>query len=342
MTDDFYIASLSSKTIVYKGMLTALQLRKYYLDLQDEAYTSAIAIVHSRFSTNTLPKWKLAQPFRCIAHNGEINTIQGNQNWWNAREQYMTKIAKNRPDLISVMPVCDPYLSDSGNFDNVVDFLLRSSRSIPHTMMMMIPEAWQNDPTISEDKKAFYEYHDALLEPWDGPASICFTDGTVVGATLDRNGLRPSRYTVTTDGLLILGSEAGCIDIDPAKVKFKGRLQPGKMLVADLDEHRIISDEELKKIICNRKPYKQWLKQNALHLDQLEKVEAQNFDPLSLRTRQIACGMSSEDEELIISAMTANKKEPIGSKYFCLFLTRIDNRAAATYHSRQSHIKFFS
>ncbi len=313
LTDDFYIASLSSKTIVYKGLLTANQLRPFYLDLQDEEYKSPVAIVHSRFSTNTSPKWKLAQPFRCIAHNGEINTIQGNQNWWNAREQYMGKIAKNRADLISVMPVCDPYQSDSGNFDNVVDFLLRASRSIPHTMMMMIPEAWQNNPEIEDYKKSFYEYHDALLEPWDGPASICFTDGTIVGATLDRNGLRPSRYVVTSDDILILGSEAGCIEIDQRKVKYKGRLQAGKMLLADLDENRIISDKELKEIICKRKPYKQWLAQNALHIDQLTKVAEMASDPLPLRTRQAACGMSLEDEKLIVATMSAQQKEPIGS-----------------------------
>ena len=313
LTDDFYSASLSSKTIVYKGMLTASQLRQYYFDLQDHDFKSSLAIVHSRFSTNTLPKWKLAQPFRCIAHNGEINTIQGNQNWWNAREQYMAKISKSRLDLVSIMPVCDPFQSDSGNFDNVVDFLLRASRSIPHTMMMMIPEAWQNDPNIDEDKKAFYEYHDAILEPWDGPASICFTDGTLVGATLDRNGLRPSRYVVTNDDLLILGSEAGCIDLDPSRIKYKGRLQAGKMLVADLDEHRIISDDELKEIICKRKPYKQWLAQNALHIDDLEHISVLELDDLPLKQRQLTCGMSKEDEELIMASMMTTKKEPIGS-----------------------------
>ncbi|MDB4107920.1 glutamate synthase subunit alpha, partial [Bacteroidia bacterium] len=194
LIDDFYIASLSSKTIVYKGLLTANQLRDYFSDLRHPDFTSSVAIVHSRFSTNTLPKWKLAQPFRCIAHNGEINTIKGNLNWWEARESYMTKVSKERPDFIKAIPVCDPYLSDSGNFDNVVDYLYRVSRSIPHAIMMMIPEAWQNDATIPPYKKAFYEYHDAIMEPWDGPASICFTDGHVLGATLDRNGLRPSRY----------------------------------------------------------------------------------------------------------------------------------------------------
>ena len=313
LTDDFYITSLSSKTIVYKGLLTANQLRTYYPDLQDPLFQSAIAIVHSRFSTNTLPKWKLAQPFRCIAHNGEINTIQGNQNWWNAREKYMELISKNRPDLTSIMPVCDPFLSDSGNFDNVVDFLLRASRSIPHSIMMMIPEAWQNNPDIEDYKKAFYEYHDALIEPWDGPASICFTDGTVIGATLDRNGLRPSRYILTKDNLLILGSEAGCIDIDPSQIKLKGRLQPGKMLVADLDEHRIISDKELKETICKRKPYREWLNQNAKHIDEIPYSAELDSDHLELRTRQIACGMSLEDKEIILKSMTEKSQEPIGS-----------------------------
>jgi len=313
LTDDFYIASMSSKTIVYKGQLTAMQLRQYYTDLQQPDFTSAVAIVHSRFSTNTVPKWKLAQPFRCIAHNGEINTIQGNQNWWNAREKYMELITKDRADLTSVMPICDPYSSDSGNFDNVVDFLLSASRSIPHTMMMMIPEAWQNNPDMSDSKRAFYEYHDALLEPWDGPASICFTDGTVVGATLDRNGLRPSRYVVTKDDLLILGSEAGCLPIDPSTIKMKGRLQPGKMLVADLEEHRIISDEELKETICNRKPYREWLTQNTVHLNDLEQITDHYEDPLPLQTRQLAAGMALEDQELILKSMTADSKEPIGS-----------------------------
>lgn len=313
LTDDFYIASLSSKTIVYKGMLKATQLRSYFLDLQDDAIHSAIAIVHSRFSTNTIPKWKLAQPFRCIAHNGEINTIQGNLNWWNAREKNMELVSKDRPDLTSTFPVCDPFQSDSGNFDNVVDFLLSASRSIPHTIMMMIPEAWQNNENIEDYKKAFYEYHDGVLEAWDGPASICFTDGTVLGATLDRNGLRPSRYLLTDDNFLILGSEAGCLEIDPAKIVKKGRLQPGKMLVADLDENRIISDEELKERICKRKPYRAWLDRMSIKIEELPVKSSVEGSKLSLRTRQIAYGMSLEDEQLILDAMMNTTKEPIGS-----------------------------
>mgnify|MGYP000014385222 CR=1 FL=1 len=313
LTDDFYIVSLSSRTIVYKGMLTANQLRAYFPDLQKQEFKSAVAIVHSRFSTNTVPKWKLAQPFRCIAHNGEINTIQGNINWWNAREKHMELVAKNRPVLSSVFPVCDPFISDSGNFDNVVDFLLHSSRSIPHSIMMMIPEAWQNDKHIEDYKKAFYEYHDAVLEPWDGPASICFTDGTVLGATLDRNGLRPSRYMLTDDNILMLGSEAGCLPIDQSKIVLKGRLQPGKMLVADLDENRIISDKELKERICKRRPYREWLDTHAKTLEDLAINEEYAVSELPLSLRQIAFGLTVEDKEMIIDTMSDTGKEPIGS-----------------------------
>jgi len=313
LRNDFYIASLSSKTIVYKGLLRANQLRKYFIDLQDESFCSAVAILHSRFSTNTLPKWKLAQPFRCIAHNGEINTIQGNINWWNAREKHMEKVSKIHPELIKVFPICDPFLSDSGNLDNVVDFLLRASRSIPHSIMMMIPEAWQNDPLMPEYKKSFYEYHDAVMEPWDGPASICFTDGVVLGATLDRNGLRPSRYVVTSDDLLVLGSEFGTLNIDESKIVKKGRLEAGKMLVADLEEKRIISDEELKETICKRKPYKKWLTKSANHIDDLKTAKAEDAETFSLKAMQFAAGMTKEDEDLILRAMLENKKEAIGS-----------------------------
>ena len=314
LADDFYISSLSSKTIVYKGLLTATQLRTYYIDLQNQDYHTAVAIVHSRFSTNTTPKWKLAQPFRCIAHNGEINTIQGNLNWWNSREKYIEYVAQDQVRLSKVFPVCDPYISDSGNFDNVVDFLQVASRSIPHSMMMMIPEAWQNDPNISEEKKAFYQYHDAVMEPWDGPASICFTDGTLIGATLDRNGLRPSRYLVTSDNLLMLGSEVGCINVDPTTIVRKGRLQPGKMLLADLSEGKIISDEELKNTISQRKPYKQWLNDHSKNLIELEEREIEiKESSIDHIERQIAVGMSNEDEKLILKAMLKNGKEPIGS-----------------------------
>ena len=312
--EDFYIASLSSKTVVYKGLLTATQLRFYYKDLQANDFKSAVAIVHSRFSTNTLPKWKLAQPFRCIAHNGEINTIQGNLNWWTARENNMSIVQKNRPDLMQIFPVCDPTVSDSGNFDNVVDFLLRASRSIPHAIMMMIPESWQNDTEMPEYKRSFYRYHDAIMEPWDGPASICFTDGNILGATLDRNGLRPSRYLLTKNNILILGSEAGCLEIPENDIVFKSRLEPGKILVADLDEQRIIPDEEVKETICKRKPYGEWLDRNARHINDLPKsTDNVKQSKIDLKTRQIAFGLSKEDRSLILKVMSADAKEPIGS-----------------------------
>ncbi len=312
--DDFYIASLSSRTVVYKGMLTATQLAKYYTDLSAPDFKSAVAIVHSRFSTNTLPKWKLAQPFRCIAHNGEINTIQGNLNWWTSRENSMTKVKKDRPDLMKIFPVCDPTVSDSGNFDNVVDFLLRAGRSLPHALMMMIPESWQNDEDMPDYKKNFYQYHDAIMESWDGPASICFTDGNILGATLDRNGLRPSRYLVTKNKILVLGSEAGCLQIPESEIVYKAKLEPGKILVADLDENKIISDAEVKETICKRRPFGEWLDKHARHIQQLAQgQQSVHQSKIDLQTRQIAFGLNKEDKEMILAAMSVTAKEPVGS-----------------------------
>jgi len=316
LIDDFYASSFSSKTIVYKGQLSATQLRPYFKDLQDRSFASAVAITHSRFSTNTVPKWKLAQPFRCISHNGEINTIQGNVNWWQAREKRLSLSESFDSKLKNVLPICDPYISDSGNFDNVAEFLLRSGRSLPHALMMMIPEAWQNDEMIPDFKKAFYQFHDAVMEPWDGPASICFTDGTIVGAAVDRNGLRPSRYTLTEDGILILGSEAGCLDLDPSKIVKKSRLQPGKMLVIDLDEKRIISDTEVKQRICMAHPYQQWIDDHSLDVEDLRpkstqtKIQATKEE---IEQKQIAFGFSKEDEDIILRSMAIAGKEPIGS-----------------------------
>ena len=314
LVDDFYISSLSSKTIVYKGLLTACQLRNYYPDLQDSNFQTALAIVHSRFSTNTIPKWKLAQPFRCIAHNGEINTIQGNLNWWNAREKYIEFIDKETKEYSQVFPVCDPYISDSGNLDNVIDFLKTTGRSIPHCMMMLIPEAWQNDMIMSEEKRAFYQYHESMMESWDGPASICFTDGTLIGACLDRNGLRPSRYLVTSNNLLVLGSETGCIDIDPTTIVKKGRLEPGKMLLVDLDAHAIISDDQLKATLISQQPYKKWIDENATTLEALPHRDLK-FTQSDIKQiqRQVAVGMSKEDEKLILNSMVNTSKEAIGS-----------------------------
>ncbi len=314
LVDDFYIASMSSKTIVYKGQLNATQLRRYFVDLQDTSLTSALAIVHSRFSTNTVPKWKLAQPMRCLAHNGEINTIQGNLNGWKARENDMERSKVYREEWLEALPVCDPYLSDSGNFDNVIDFLIRTTRSIPHAMMMLIPEAWQNDTNMPEYKKGFYAYHDAIIEPWDGPAAICFTDGNLIGATLDRNGLRPLRYSFTTDHELIVASEEGCLPINQEKILHKGRLQPGRMLLADLDEKRIISDTEIKEVICKRHPYAQWVRTKTKQLSDLSQTTNEEKEQLpSLLKRQLTYGMTLEDKEVLLTAMIQDGKEPLGS-----------------------------
>ena len=312
---EFYIVSCSSRVIIYKGQLTSLQVRSYFHDLSIPEYQSAIALVHSRFSTNTVPKWKLAQPFRFVSHNGEINTIQGNINWWKAREKLLESSMFTKEELDIVLPICDGIGSDSSNFDNVLEFLVHNGRSIPHALMMMIPEAWQNDAYIADYKKDFYEYHDALMEPWDGPASITFTDGTLIGATLDRNGLRPSRYLLTNENVLILASETGVLPVDPSTVVLKNRLEPGKILIADLDEHRIIGDEELKDVLCKRKPYKEWLNDSKHELSSL-KISGVNGLPKSdvpLIQQQIAYGFIKEDKELLLKAMSENGKEPIGS-----------------------------
>jgi glutamate synthase (NADPH/NADH) large chain len=312
--DQFYIATLSYKTISYKGQLTTGQVKSYFPDLEQKGVVSAIAVVHSRFSTNTFPSWKLAQPFRYIAHNGEINTVKGNVNWMNAQESALKSKFFTKEELDMVMPICDSSQSDSANLDNAIELLVLSGRSLPHVMMMLIPEAWDDNELMSENKKAFYEYHAALMEPWDGPASISFTDGKIVGATLDRNGLRPSRYLVTSDDVIIMASEAGVIEVDQSKVVMKGRLQPGKMFVADLEQGRIISDEELKNDICSRQPYKEWLK-NKIKLNELPEPLADYHQPdeKTLLKRQQAFGYSSEDLKTIVAVMAETGKEPLGS-----------------------------
>ncbi|MEO0333660.1 MAG: hypothetical protein AAF223_18595, partial [Bacteroidota bacterium] len=267
--DAFYIASCSYKTIVYKGQLTTFQLRPYYIDLQQPSFTSALALVHSRFSTNTFPKWKLAQPFRFIAHNGEINTIRGNVNWMRSKEALMKSTLFTDEELTKLMPICDSAFSDSANLDLAVELLHMGGRSLPHVMMMLIPEAWQNNELMEDEKKAFYEYYASMMEPWDGPASICFTDGELVGATLDRNGLRPSRYLLTKDHKLVMSSEAGALPVDESRVVLKGRLKPGRMFVADLSEGRIISDKEIKQRICAEQPYREWLNEYRYFLEEL-------------------------------------------------------------------------
>jgi glutamate synthase (NADPH) large chain len=312
--DQFYIATLSYKTICYKGQLMTGQVKSYFPDLEQKGIVSAIAVVHSRFSTNTFPSWKLAQPFRYIAHNGEINTVKGNVNWMNAQESALKSKFFTREELDMVMPICDSSQSDSANLDNAIELLVLSGRSLPHVMMMLIPEAWDGNELMTENKKAFYEYHAALMEPWDGPASISFTDGKIVGATLDRNGLRPSRYLVTSDDVIIMASEAGVIEVDQSKVVKKGRLQPGKMFVADLEQGRIISDDELKNDICSRQPYKEWLK-NKIKLSELPEPLADYHQPdeKTVLKRQLAFGYASEDLKTIIAVMAETGKEPLGS-----------------------------
>ncbi|HMQ05834.1 MAG TPA: glutamate synthase large subunit [Saprospiraceae bacterium] len=317
LRDDFYICSLSSKTIVYKGQLTALQLRNYYPDLSNEEYRSSVALIHSRFSTNTIPKWKLAQPFRMIAHNGEINTIRSNTNNWRAREKTIYSNVFGEEELKSITPICDPHLSDSGNFDNVLEFLVMNGRSIPHSIMMMIPEAWHEDPLASEEKKMFYRFHEMIMEPWDGPASICFTDGQIIGATLDRNGLRPSRYCLTSDGLLILASESGVFPIPPEKVVKKGRLQPGKILLANLGEGHIIMDDLVKDQVISQESYRNWIEKNTLHLDDtLNHDLNSNGQKTGKEVKldyKLAFGFSREDEEIILQSMGKYGEEPVGS-----------------------------
>lgn len=327
--DVFYIATLSYKTIVYKGQLTTNQVAPYFSDLEDPRMTSALAVVHSRFSTNTFPSWKLAQPFRYIAHNGEINTVKGNVNWMIANESSLESDLFSKEELEMLKHICDQSQSDSANLDNVVELLTLGGRSLPHVMMMLIPEAWDGNDQMEDYKKAFYEYHASIMEPWDGPASISFTDGRIVGATLDRNGLRPSRYCLLDDDTLIMASEAGVVEIDESKVVTKGRLQPGKMFVADLEKGQIISDEELKKDICTRKPYREWLNKFKINLKDLPS-EHRTYLPMSrelLLRKQLAFGYTTEDIKMIIGPMAEEGKEPVGSMGLDTPLAILSNQA---------------
>src|SRR5215211_4128739 len=268
---DLVIPSFSSRTIVYKGMLTSPQLLGYYPDLQDERFESALGLVHSRFSTNTFPSWELAHPYRMIAHNGEINTLRGNVNWMRARESQLASELFG-DDLPKVLPIVRPGGSDSATFDNVLELLVLSGRSLPHAIMMMIPEAYQGRDDLAEHLRGFYAFHSCLMEPWDGPAAVTFTDGRVIGATLDRNGLRPGRWVETRDGHVILGSEAGMLGIRPENVLRLGRLAPGKLFLVDLEQGRIVEDSEVKAQVCTRQPYAQWYRENVVHFDDLEPV----------------------------------------------------------------------
>ncbi len=309
----FYIPSLSCRTIVYKGLLLAPQIENFYRELSDSDAESALCLVHQRFSTNTFPSWQRAHPYRYIAHNGEINTLRGNVNWMEAR-QSLLKSERFGDDIKKLFPIIAPEGSDSANFDNAVELLLQAGRSLPHVMAMLIPEAWAGNPHMNPDKRAFYEYHACLMEPWDGPAAIAFTDGRVIGATLDRNGLRPGRYVVTHDDLVVMASEAGVLDIPPEQVKHKGRLQPGKMFLVDTVEGRIISDREIKEELAARRPYAEWLKDNHITIDQLpEPSRMHHPDGESVLLRQRAFGYSDEDLKMILGPMAGAGEEPIGS-----------------------------
>ena len=308
---DFYIVSLSAKNIVYKGMLSSLQLRNYFPDLTNSYFTSGLALVHSRFSTNTFPTWGLAQPFRLLAHNGEINTIRGNRSWMEARESVLSSPALG--DIKELRPIIQPNMSDSASLDNVLEFLVMSGLSLPHAMAMLVPESFNEKNPISEELKAFYEYHSILMEPWDGPAALLFSDGRYAGGMLDRNGLRPARYLITRNDIMVVASEVGVMDFEPDDIKEKGRLQPGKILLIDTEKGEIYYDGELKKRLAEAKPYRTWLANNRIELNELKsgrKVphSVDNYNSM-LRT----FGFSKEDIEKIILPMASNGAEPVSA-----------------------------
>ncbi|MEM8946438.1 MAG: glutamate synthase-related protein [Planctomycetota bacterium] len=310
----FYVCSLSTKVIIYKGMLTTEQLFDYYPDLADADFESHLAMVHSRFSTNTFPSWDRAQPLRFMSHNGEINTVRGNQNWMRAR-QGVAESEAFADDLSKLFPVVEPDCSDSGTFDNILEFLLMNGRTLQEAVMMMVPEAWQNHETMSEEKRAFYEYNSCLMEPWDGPASVAFTDGKYIGAVLDRNGLRPSRYYITHDDRVIMASEAGVLPtVEPENVKAKGRLQPGKMFLVDFEQGRMIPDEELKSDFAVRRPYAEWIRNQRIDINELEpNKEPHGFDSSTLLERMQAFGYTVETMKFMLLPLIKVEKDPIGS-----------------------------
>ena len=312
LSSDFYIASLSSKTIVYKGMLTPGQLRDFYLDLSDLDFTSALAMVHSRFSTNTFPSWARAHPNRFLVHNGEINTIRGNVNWINAREGKAE--SPLFPDIKKVFPVVDDSGSDSAMFDNTLEFLHMTGRSLPHAIMMMIPEPWERNNLMSQEKHDFYEFNSFMMEPWDGPAAMGFTDGTVIGGVLDRNGLRPARYYVTTDDRVIMASEVGVVNENAENIRAKGRLEPGKMLLIDTEEQRIISDEEIKQRVATELPYNEWVKEHVIHLSEITQADESDIPKVEdLFKHQQAFGYTQEDLVRMIVPMAKDGKDPVGA-----------------------------
>ena len=335
----FYIPSLSARTIVYKGLLLAPQIPNFYGDLSDPDAVSALCLVHQRFSTNTFPSWQLAHPYRYVAHNGEINTLKGNVAWMHARQSVLESPLFG-DDLKKIFPIIAPGGSDSANFDNAVELLFQAGRSLPHVMAMLIPEAWVGNPHMKNSKRAFYEYHASLMEPWDGPAAIAFTDGRVIGATLDRNGLRPGRYVVTNDDLVIMASEAGVLDIEPGRVKSKGRLQPGKMFLVDTVEGRIVSDKEIKQRLTSRQPYAQWLKEKQITMDRLpepSRVHSGNRETLLCRQRTF--GYTDEDLKMILEPMAGKGRRAgglDGRRHTAGLLIRPASATWNFFHSRTS------
>ncbi|RJP26626.1 MAG: glutamate synthase large subunit [Candidatus Omnitrophota bacterium] len=330
----FYIPSLSCKTIVYKGLLIAHQIKKFYPDLRDPTMKSALALVHQRYSTNTFPTWDLAHPFRYLAHNGEINTLRGNVNWMHARESLFASHLFG-DDIKKICPVNDPGASDSANLDKALELLIMGGRSLHHAMLMLIPEAWSGHESMSREKKDFYEYHSCLMEPWDGPASVAFTDGVSIGAVLDRNGLRPSRYVVTHDDFVVMASEVGVLDIAPENVKVKGRLQPGRMFLIDTDQGRIIGDEELKHSLAARKPYGQWLNENRILLEDLPQPPEKNgpvVETTPLLQRQQVFGYTEEDVKILLTPMISSGQEPVGSMGNDAPLAVLSNRPQLLYN----------
>ena len=309
----FYVPSLSTKIIIYKGLLIPEDIKLYYKDLKNPLFVTRLALVHQRFSTNTFPTWDLAQPFRYMCHNGEINTLRGNISRMLSRESLLESEWFGE-EIKAILPVVLPQKSDSASMDMVVELLLMTGRSLPEVMMMLIPEAWEKNSEMSASKKAFYEYNSCLMEPWDGPASIPFTDGNYIGAVLDRNGLRPSRYTVTKDGYVIMSSEIGVVELAPENVEFHGRLEPGKMFLVDMNQGRIVNDEEVKESIARKNPYQKWLGENLVYLKQIPYNDCPVFlNQETLKKRKVLFGYTQEDINTIILPMANLGKEPIGS-----------------------------
>src|SRR5690606_9616753 len=309
----WYVASLSHKTLVYKGMLLTQQLAQYFPDLSDPLMETALALVHSRFSTNTFPSWDRAHPYRYVAHNGEINTVRGNANWMHAR-QALFESEVFREDIKKILPIINPNGSDSAMFDNTLELLVLAGRSLPHAVMMMIPEPWPGHQTMDDAKRSFSQYHAALMGPWRGPLPLACPDGKLTGAVLERNGLRPARYYETKDDVVIRASEAGVLDVPAEDIVVKGRLQPGRMFLVDAEQGRIVDDEEIKRSITHERPYRQWLKDHQVHLDDLPpapEVPAPDHD--TLLQRQIAFGYSFEDERMLLAPMAQNGVEAVGS-----------------------------